>query len=72
MAVVAVVAGVCTITINGMRDLSTSTYTSFIAYFLFMAMIVYYATLRLREDKHRECIRHIKEALYYEYSKLGL
>ena len=33
MAVVAVVAGVCTITINGMRDLSTSTYTSFIAYF---------------------------------------
>lgn len=37
-----------------------------------MTMIIYYATLRLSEDKHRECIRHIKEALSYEYSKLSL
>ena len=72
LAVVTFIAGMCTIAINGVHNLSTSASTSFIAYVLFMAMIVYYATLRLREDKHRECIRRIKKALDYEYSKLGL
>lgn len=62
LAVVAAIAGVCTVAMNGMHDLSTSAYTSFIAYFLFMATVVYYATLRLSEDKHRECIRCIKKA----------
>ena len=72
LAVVTAIAGVGTIAINGMHGLLTSTYTSFIAYCWLMTMIIYYATLRLSEDKHRECIRHIKEALSYEYSKLGL
>lgn len=60
LAVVAAIAGVCTVAMNGMHDLSTSAYTSFIVYFLFMTTVVYCATLRLCEDKHRECIRRIK------------
>ena len=72
LAVVTFIAGMCTIAINGVHNLSTSASTSFIAYCWLMTTFVYCATLRLSEDKHRECIRRIKKALDYEYSKLGL
>ena len=72
LAVVTAIAGVCTVAMNGVHSLSTSTNTNFIVYCWLMVIAVYYATLRLSEDKHRECIRRIKKALDHEYSKLGV
>ena len=72
LAVAVAIAGVCTIAMDGMHDLSTSASTSFIAYFWLMMMVIYCATLRLSQDKHRECICRINKALDPEYSKLGL